>query len=70
VEKKATPLPTMVDDPFALLQQVVKEGYSLPPFAPSSIENNTVVMQILEAARISVNTHSTVLWEDFLEIIK
>jgi len=70
VEKKASPLPSMVDDPFALLQQVVKEGYTLPPFSPSSIENNTIVMQILEAAKISVKTNSTVLWEDFSETIK
>jgi hypothetical protein len=46
------------------------EDFSLPPFSPSSIENNILVMQILEAAKISAKTGSTVLWDDFLETIK
>jgi len=70
VEIKATPLPKRVNDPFALLQQVIQEDYSLPPFSPSSIENNIIVMQILEAAKISAKTGSTVFWDDFLETIK
>lgn len=70
VEIKAKPLPKSVNDPFALLQQVIQEGYRLPSFSPSSIENNIVVMQILEAAKISAKTGTTVLWDDFLETIK
>lgn len=70
VEIKAAPLPKRVNDPFALFQQVIQEDFSLPPFSPSSIENNILVMQILEAAKISAKTGSTVLWDDFLETIK
>lgn len=70
IEIKAIPLPKSLNDPFALMQQVVKEGYAMPPFSPSSIENNTIVMQILEAAKISAKNGATVFWEDFLKTIK
>lgn len=65
VEIKATPLPKRVNDPFALFQQVIQEDFSLPPFSPSSIENNILVMQILEAARISATTNQTIIWDEF-----
>ena len=65
VEIKATPLPKRVNDPFALFQQVIQEDFSLPPFSPSSIENNILVMQILEAARISATTNKTIIWDEF-----
>jgi len=69
-EIKAIPLPKNLNDPFALMQQLVKEGYALSPFSPSSIENNAIVMQILEAAKISAKNGSTVIWDDFLKTIK
>ena len=65
VEIKAAPLPKRVNDPFALFQQVIQEDFSLPPFSPSSIENNIIVMQILEAARISATTNKTIIWDEF-----
>ena len=65
VEIKAAPLPKRVNDPFALFQQVIQEDFSLPPFSPSSIENNILVMQILEAARISATTNKTIIWDEF-----
>ncbi|NNL02274.1 MAG: Gfo/Idh/MocA family oxidoreductase [Eudoraea sp.] len=67
---KAIPLPKGLNDPFALMQQLVKEGYVLPPFSPSSIENNAIVMQILEAAKISAKNGSTVFWDDFVKTIE
>ncbi|WP_297691555.1 Gfo/Idh/MocA family oxidoreductase [uncultured Eudoraea sp.] len=67
---KAIPLPKSLNDPFALMQQLVKEGYVLPPFSPSSIENNAIVIQILEAAKISAKNGSTVFWNDFMKTIE
>lgn len=41
------------DDPFALLAAVVKGDVELPPYALSSLENNLIVVEILEAAKKS-----------------
>lgn len=41
------------DDPFALLAAVVKGEITLPPYALSSLENNMIVVEILEAAKKS-----------------
>jgi hypothetical protein len=45
------------DDPFALLAAVIKNQIKLPPYDPSSLENNMIVMEILEAAKKSARTH-------------
>lgn len=60
----ADPLKKGYDDPFALLHKVVHEGYRLPPFAPSSLENNLVVMRILEAAKRSAASGRMVKWSE------
>lgn len=44
---------TPFDDPFALLAAVVKGEHSLPPYALSSLENNMIVVEILDAAKKS-----------------
>ncbi len=49
------------DDPFALLAAVVKNKITLPPFDLSSLENNLLVMEILDAARESASTQKTVI---------
>lgn len=41
------------NDPFALLAAVVREEIQLPPYDLSSLENNMIVMEILEAAKQS-----------------
>ena len=48
------------DDPFALLAAVVRQEITLKPYDLSSLENNMVVVEILEAARKSAKTHKTV----------
>ncbi|WP_430966360.1 Gfo/Idh/MocA family protein [Spongiimicrobium sp. 2-473A-2-J] len=63
----APPLSKGIDDPFALLQKVVKENYQLNAYDVSSLENNMVVMQILEAAKHSARTAKTVEWEKFFK---
>ncbi|WP_297793193.1 Gfo/Idh/MocA family oxidoreductase [uncultured Eudoraea sp.] len=70
VELKANPLPEARNDPFTLLKQIIHNGYDLPPFSLSSVENNAIVMKILELAKISAKTGTTAIWDDSLEIMK
>jgi hypothetical protein len=45
--------PAPYDDPFAILSAVIHKDISLAPYDLTSLENNMVVMEILEAARKS-----------------
>ncbi len=56
-----------IDDPFAMLNQVVKKGHTLSPYDLSSLENNVVVMQILEAAKHAARTGNEVKWKEFFK---
>ncbi len=58
---------TPYNDPFSLFAAVVRNEIVLPPFDLSSLENNMVVMQILEAARHSAKTGKTVFWKEFFK---
>ena len=62
---KAGPLPKGIDDPFAFLTKVIKENFVIEPFAPSSLENNKIVIQILDAAKYSAKTGQTVVWDEY-----
>ncbi|NQT25955.1 Gfo/Idh/MocA family oxidoreductase [candidate division KSB1 bacterium] len=64
---KAKPLPNGIHDPFAFFTKVIKDNYSIDPFSPSSLENNKVVMQILDAAKYSAKTRQTVVWDEYYE---
>ena len=64
ITHRASELEKGIHDPFALLQQVVMEGYELEEYDVSSLENNRIVMQILEAARHSADSGRTVFWEE------
>ncbi len=48
------------NDPFSVLAAVVKEGFSLPPYDPYSLENNMIVVEILDAARKSIEEKRTI----------
>ena len=61
----AAPLTMGVHDPFAYLNQVVHHKLEVPPYSVSSLENNLIVMQILEAAKQAAATETTVDWESF-----
>ncbi|HMQ47620.1 MAG TPA: Gfo/Idh/MocA family oxidoreductase [Saprospiraceae bacterium] len=50
---QAKPLEKPFDDPFALLEAVVRGKIQLPSYDLSSLENNLIVMEILEAAKVS-----------------
>ncbi len=60
--REAQPLSKPVDDPFAYLVSVVR-GAAIPNYDLSSLENNMLVMEILEAAKLSARTGKTILLE-------
>jgi predicted dehydrogenase len=49
-----------LNDPFALLKAVIRKEVILSPFDLSSLENNILVVEILEAARKSSKTGRTI----------
>ena len=61
---KAESLLKGIHDPFAYLTKVIKEDYPIEPYSLSSLENNLIVMQILEAAKISAQTGKVVVWDE------
>ena len=63
----APPLQAGVHDPFAYLARVVKSDYPVAAFEVSSIENNMLVMQILEAAKASAESGKTISWDSFFD---
>lgn len=65
---KANPLPNGVHDPFAYFTKLVKEDHPVKNFGLSSIENNLVVVQILEATKHAAETGQTVIWDEFFTI--
>ena len=64
---QAPELPKHINDPFTLLEQVVRGKYVMKPYDVSSLENNRIVMQILEASKESAKTGKTVIWGDFFK---
>jgi len=56
LEERAYPY----DDPFSLLAGGVRGKITLKPYALSSLENNMIVMEILDAARESAKTQKTI----------
>ena len=62
-EEQKTKLPEReapYNDPFSLLVAVIKGKITLKPYDLSSLENNMLVMEILDAARESAKTGKTV----------
>lgn len=60
----AEPLKKGFDDPFSILKKIVHEEYKLDAYDVTSIENNSITIQILEAARLSAEQGKTLLWFD------
>lgn len=52
----ANPLPAQINDPFALLAAVIKDGFTLPSHDVSALANNLLVVEILDAAKKSAIT--------------
>jgi predicted dehydrogenase len=48
------------NDPFSLLEAVARRRVTLPPWDLSSLENNLLVVEILDAARKSAKKGKTV----------
>ena len=61
---EAKPLPSGLDDPFSLLKKVLYENHQLDDFDVTSLANNKIVMQILDAARQSSEQHKTIYWKE------
>jgi predicted dehydrogenase len=57
---KLKELEAPVNDPFSFLAAVIKNEITLKPYELSSLENNMVVMEILDAARKSAKTNRTI----------
>ena len=49
------------DDPFSFFAGVIRKEIGIPPYDLSSIENNMIVMEILEAAIQSAKTNKTIV---------
>lgn len=62
--KEAKPLPAGFDDPFSVLKKVLHENYQLAANDVTSLANNKIVMQILEAARQSAEQNKTIFWKE------
>ncbi|MBT8384768.1 MAG: gfo/Idh/MocA family oxidoreductase, partial [Bacteroidia bacterium] len=60
VNRRSPPL----NDPFALLAEVVRGNIKLDPYDLSSIENNMIVIEILDAARESAKTGKLIYLEN------
>lgn len=58
---------TFVDNPFFYFWKVIRQEIEVEEYGVSSLENNLIVMQILEAARISAETGRVVSWEEVSE---
>ncbi|MCB0636963.1 MAG: Gfo/Idh/MocA family oxidoreductase [Lewinella sp.] len=64
---QADPLPEAVNDPFAYLFAVIKQGQEVHPWDVSAPDNNLRVMQILEAAKWAAREGRTVSWAEFMD---
>ena len=65
VSQQAGPLPPGASDAFTFLARVVRNHAEVEPFSPSSLDNNTIAMQILDAAKHAAQTGQTVVWNDY-----
>ncbi len=63
----AKPLKKGIHDPFAYMTKVIKEDYPVEPFGLSALDNNAIVMQILEAAKVSAETGKVINWKEMYD---
>ncbi|RMF01719.1 MAG: gfo/Idh/MocA family oxidoreductase [Bacteroidetes bacterium] len=63
---EASPLPTHLNDPFAYLYAVVRQGHAVQAWDVSAPQNNLRVMQILDAAKWAASEGRTVKWSAFM----
>ena len=57
-------LPTPYDDPFSVFAAVINNQIKLQPYDLSSLENNMMVVEILDAARKSARLKKTITLQD------
>lgn len=61
----ANKLPIIRNDPFAYFSKVISGEIKMATFDLSAPDNNEVVIKILEAAKASVKTGKTVIWDQY-----
>ncbi len=61
VQENLSPLPATQSEPFGYFANVIKGKIKIAPTDLSSLENNLIVVKILDAARKSAETKSTVM---------
>lgn len=64
IELEASLLPAGFDDPFSILRKVLHENYQLQDNDVTSLANNKIVIQILDAARQSAEQNKTIFWKE------
>lgn len=60
--KTSDDLPSPYHDPFTYFAAVIKNEITVEPYSPSSLENNMLVMEILEAAKQSANEGKRIIF--------
>ena len=66
VESIAAPaLPADRNDPFVYFANVIRGNIQMSKYDLSAPANNEIMMQILEAAKASVKSGKTIIWEQF-----
>jgi len=61
ISHKLEELPSPYNDPFSFFAAVIRKEVILTPFDLSTLENNMVVMEILEAAKLSARKGKSIL---------
>lgn len=64
---KAAPMPEDRRDPYMYFANVIRGKIKMSTYDLSAPANNEIVVKILEAAKHSVKTGSTVLWKEFFK---
>lgn len=57
-----------LDDPFSVLKKILHTNHSLAAYDVTSLENNQISVQILEAAKASAKAGKTIVWKDFYPV--
>lgn len=60
-KNRLTERPSPYNDPFTFFAAVIRKEITLPPYDLSSLENNLIVIEILDAARLSAKKGKAVL---------
>jgi hypothetical protein len=63
----ASPLAENQNDAFSYFANVIRGKFKPQPFDLSALPNNEMVVKILEAAKVSVETGRKVVWKEYYQ---